>query len=380
MTEYYEKPTRIGGSTADGLTPRRGRIQLRLGLEDDIEGTILNLRNVYYLPSSPCNLVSLGLLNNSGIFHDNGNETLYQLGSNRVLAQARRWRNSYLLKPLNLSDAAVFLAKIDDETYKWPPLAFLNTSSPQTFSPLTIWHKRLGHINFPSLKANLKKLEVGYTDDSESHICDSCQRAKATKIYNREPQKRPQQPYQFIHTDLVGPIDPVGFACERYFFTFTNDCTRYTETYTGSKKSDWLKCLKAFHRLCRTRSKQIHPIERQRSDYGSELQSHKADDWLEKEGIVFEPSAPYSREQKGVSERVGRTIMDMTRATILEGNIDDELWPEIILAMTQIKNNRPTRALPSNTTPHEAQSQETAAISHLRVLGSIVYVFLHEEE
>lgn len=117
-----------------------------------------------------------------------------------------------------------------------------------------------------------------------------------------------------------------------------------------------------------------------RSDYGSELQSHKANDWLEKEGIVFEPSAPYSQEQNGVSERVGRTIMDMTRATILEGNIDDELWPEIILAMTHIKNNRQTRALPSNTTPHEAQSQETANISHLRVLGSTVYVFLHEEE
>lgn len=72
--------------------------------------------------------------------------------------------------------------------------------------------------------------------------------------------------------------------------------------------------------------------------------------------------------------------MDMTRATILEGNIDDELWPEIILAMTYIKNNRPTRALPSNTTPHEAQSQEAADIFHLRVLGSTVYVFLHEEE
>lgn len=72
--------------------------------------------------------------------------------------------------------------------------------------------------------------------------------------------------------------------------------------------------------------------------------------------------------------------MDMTRATILEGNIDDELWPEIILAMTYIKNNRPTKALPSKTTPHEAQNQEEGDVSHLRVLGSTVYVFLHEEE
>ncbi len=71
--------------------------------------------------------------------------------------------------------------------------------------------------------------------------------------------------------------------------------------------------------------------------------------------------------------------MDMRRATIVEGNIDDELWPEIILAMTYLKNNRPTRTLPSNTTLHKAQSQEAADISHFRVLGSKLYVFLYEE-
>ena len=48
--------------------------------------------------------------------------------------------------------------------------------------------------------------------------------------------------------------------------------------------------------------------------------------------------------------------MDMTRASILEGNINDDLWPEILLAMNYIKNNRPTEALPNNTTPQEAQN------------------------
>ncbi len=89
MTEYYKKPTRFGGSKADGLSPGRRRIQLRLGLKDGSERMILNLRNVYYLPSSSCNLVSVGLLNDSRIFHDNRNQTLCQLGSNTVLANAR---------------------------------------------------------------------------------------------------------------------------------------------------------------------------------------------------------------------------------------------------------------------------------------------------
>ena len=153
-----------------------------------------------------------------------------------------------------------------------------------------------------------------------------------------------------------------------------------TEMYTGTKKSDWLRCLETYHSLCRTRSKSQYPIKRLRSDYGSELQSHKADDWMQKEGIVFEPSAQYSQEQNGVPERMGRTIMDMTRATILERNIDDDLWPELVLTMTYIKNNRPTRALQGNISPHEVSTKEAHNLAHLRVLGSTVYVLLHEEE
>lgn len=148
----------------------------------------------------------------------------------------------------------------------------------------------------------------------------------------------------------------MGFSGKRYFFTFTDNSTRYIETYTGIRKSDLLKCLKTFHSLYKTKSKQEHPIERLCSDYGLEIQSHKTDEWLQKESIIFEPSAPYSQEQSGVSERTGRTLMDMTCASILEGNIDDDLWPEILLAINYIKNNRPTKALPNNTTSQEAQN------------------------
>lgn len=181
-------------------------------------------------------------------------------------------------------------------------------------------------------------------------------------------------------TYSVGPINPIGFGGERYFFTFTDDFSRYTEIYTGSKKSNWFKYLKAFHNLWKTRSKEEHPVKRLRSDNGSEQQSKGVDEWLRKEGITFEPSAPYSQEQNGVSKRVGRNIMDMTRATILEGNLNDELWPEIILAMTYVKNVRPTRALQGNN-PYQVQHQKNPDISHLWILGSTVYVFfIHEKE
>ena len=48
--------------------------------------------------------------------------------------------------------------------------------------------------------------------------------------------------------------------------------------------------------------------------------------------------------------------MGMVRATIFEGRIDDTLWPEIVLAMTYIKNLRPTRVLKGSISPIEMQN------------------------
>ncbi len=247
MMEYRELPTRIGGSTSDGVSSGRRRVRLRLALKDGSKSLILNLQNVYYLPYIPCNLVSLGLLHDSRIFYDNKNETLYQVKSRQTLAKAQRWRNSYLLKPLNLSDGAINLLWIDDLTYQ-PPHVLQSTTAPMT-TTLTTWHKRLGHTNFSSLKTVLRHLNIIYIDDSKDFTCDSCQRAKATKVHNRQPQTRAQRPYQFVYTDLIGPINPMGLIGKRYFFTFTDDCTRMTETYTGTKKSDWLRCLKTYQSL-----------------------------------------------------------------------------------------------------------------------------------
>lgn len=216
-------------------------------------------------------------------------------------------------------------------------------------------------------------------DDGKDHVCDSCQHAKATKIYNRESHEQSQHQYQFIHKDLVGPIPPTGFLGELYFFSFTDDCTLHTETCTGTKKSDWLQCLQTLHNLAKTRTKSLRPKEKIQSDYGSELHSTKVDQWLAQERIIFEPSAPYSLEQNGASECVGRTLMDSARVSIIEGGIDDIFWPEFILKMTYIKNIRPTTAL-NGPGPYQKLSNSPPDPTHPRVLGSTNHILIHEGE
>lgn len=70
------------------VSPSRKRMRLQLAFKDRTEGLILNLQNVYYLPNSLYNLVSLGLLNDSRIYHQNENKTLHQVKSKQTLTQA----------------------------------------------------------------------------------------------------------------------------------------------------------------------------------------------------------------------------------------------------------------------------------------------------
>ena len=184
MTEYCLYTTRIGGSTLDGISPGRGKIRLRLALKNGSEGLILNLSNMFYLPNSPYNLLSLGLLNNSGIYHDNENKTFYKIHTRQLLAQAQYWRNSYLVKPLNFFDRAVNFLRVNNAIYQGPPNILHTASSLASVFPISVWHKRLGHTNFLFLKTFLRRLSIFFSNDSDGYICDSCQQTKTTKVYN----------------------------------------------------------------------------------------------------------------------------------------------------------------------------------------------------
>lgn len=55
-----------------------------------------------------------------------------------------------------------------------------------------------------------------------------------------------------------------------------------------------------------------------------------------------------------MSERLRTSLIDIIQATILRGNINDKLWPELMLVMTYIKNNQSTRFLANNQSFHKA--------------------------
>lgn len=72
--------------------------------------------------------------------------------------------------------------------------------------------------------------------------------------------------------------------------------------------------------------------------------------------------------------------MEMVRATILKRRIDDIFWPEIVLAMTQIKNLWPTQVLKNSISIIEMQNQVPPDLHYLCIFDSNIYIFFHKEE
>ena len=109
MIDFTENPTKVEGSTSDGISLGRRKVKIRLVLKDGIEGLALTLTNVFYLPNSLSNLVSLDFLNNARIYHHNEDQTLYNLKIRKTLAFAKQYKTSFFLHPLNLSAVAINL-------------------------------------------------------------------------------------------------------------------------------------------------------------------------------------------------------------------------------------------------------------------------------
>ena len=80
-----------------------------------------------------------------------------------------------------------------------------------------------------------------------------------------------------------------------------------------------------------------------------------------------------------MSEQADQTIIDMTQCIIIQGNIPDDLWPEVVLAVVEVKNLRPTSALQRKCLL-EALEKKLPRLDHLRVLRATVYVFIHEKK
>ena len=103
-----------------------------------------------------------------------------------------------------------------------------------------------------------------------------------------------------------------------------------------------------------------------RSDNGGEYTSNAFQAHLKSCGVQHELTIPKTPEQNGVAERLNRTLLEATRALLLDAKLPQRFWDEAISTAAYLRNRSPTTAV-VGATPHQAWFGQKPRVDHLSV-------------
>ena len=251
-------------------------------------------------------------------------------------------------------------------------LYYLNSisTSKNSASTLLDWHRILGHCNF----SDVKKLE-GVADGMKitSHVeveCKTCTAGKMNQMRNRNPDRRAKAPLDLVHSDLAGPINPVGKDGFSYALSFVDDFSGVIMIYFLKNKSNTVEATQQFL----ADMAPLGQVKCIRSDNGGEFTSHRFKSLLRENKIKHETCAPYSPHQNGTAERAWFSLFNMARCLLLDAKLPKMLWTYAVMASAYIRNRCFNDRL--GKTPYEAMTGLRPNLSNMHVFGAVCYAYI----
>lgn len=338
------------------------RIKRKIGGKWSL-GTI---HNVLYVPNLGANLFSIGVATQRGVtatFQDD-RVTLSKNGKN-VASGTRSGEKLYRM----------------DFVVSEPTMETKDFAAVARDGNIQLWHERLGHVNFPTIKKMQSlslvegmKLTFGCQDTS---ICEGCIMGKHHRQpFPKDGRTRATRIGEIIHSDVCGPITPSSIGGSKYFVIFKDDFSCYCFIEFMKTKSEVTNHFKNF--AARMKTLTGYPVVTFRSDNGGEYMSQELDTWLKENGIRHETSIARTPEQNGVSERENRTVVESARSMLLTSNLPREMWAEAVNCANYVLNRVPSKATP-NKTPYEHWFNSKPNLAHLRVFGCDAYLHVPKE-
>ena len=170
-------------------------------------------------------------------------------------------------------------------------------------------------------------------------------------------------PFELVYTDLAGPLTPQAKDGAKYFSKFTDHHTRWKAVYPISSKSEALETLTYFTQdyVIPIKSR----IQRLRCDKGGEYTADYYKNFCKVTGIQQEFAATNTPQQIGMSERDGRTIMNMVRCILIDTGLPKFLWGELCETAAYLINRFPHRSL-NGRSPYSTLFGKEPNLSRLR--------------
>ena len=200
--------------------------------------------------------------------------------------------------------------------------------------------------------------------------CDVCLASKQTKLPFGKSERRAVKPLELVHSDVLGPVEPITSEGHRYAVSFIDDYSRLMKIYTMPRKSDTLDKFCLYRQEMENENKKVGTL---RSDNGGEYTSKQFNEYCTTNGIRREFTIPETPEQNGVSERNWRTIMNMARAMLKGTDLARHWWGQTLATATYLKN-RTLVANGNGRTPYELFYGEKPSLQNIKTFGCKVFI------
>ncbi len=367
LTNYFEykQPRNIflGDNTViKALGQREVSLPTTIGLHD----FNLDLQKVLYVPSLTKNLLSVPAMveMEAEFFFDDEKCCVVKNGEKFIIGTLAN-----KLYTVNLKESA-------------------QVASISHALPLSVWHRRLGHLNNSYVEQLSKKDMVdGMVHEASVYPekdCEACILGKMQrKSLPKQSEHRATRPYEVIHTDVCGPMQVKSKGGSEYLLTFTDDYSRYATVFFLKSKSEvlskFVEYLNGVENQTHHKIKKLNILDNAtqvkmiRSDNGGEYTSRDFAKYCADKGILHEFTTPYTPEQNGVAERLNRTIMEAARSMLYQAKLSLQFWAEACSTAVYLHNRSPTSAI-KDQTPFERLLGIKPDISNLRVFGCVAYM------
>nr|GEV42247.1 putative ribonuclease H-like domain-containing protein [Tanacetum cinerariifolium] len=244
-----------------------------------------------------------------------------------------------------------------------------------TIDESNLWHRRLGHINFKTIKKLVKgNLVRGLPTKvfENDNTCVACKKGKQHRASCKTmPVSSINQPLYRLHMDLFGSTFVKILNKKSYCLVIIDDYSRFTWVFFLDTKDKTSPILKTF--ITGLENHLSLKVKIIRSDNGTEFKNHDLNQFCGMKLIKREFSVPRTPQQKGIAERKNRTLIEAARTIMADSLLPIPFWAEAVNTACYVQN-KVLVTKPHNKTPYELLQGRTPSIGFMRPFGCLVTI------